>query len=96
MSDEIFKNIFDIGGTPDIDLFANKLNHKVTEYASWKPDPKSSFIKAFSKNWKQFPYKYCFPPFSLIWKTLLKIRKKSSRALLDNTIVQHPEFGNQL
>ena len=32
LSDEIFKNICDIWETPDIDLFANRLNHKVTEY----------------------------------------------------------------
>ena len=32
LSDEIW-------GTPDIDLFGNRLNHKVTEFASWKPDP---------------------------------------------------------
>ena len=82
LSDEIFKKICDIWGTPDIDLFANRLNHKVAEYASWKPDPESCFINAFSKNWKQFAYIYCFPPFSLIWKTLSKIRKESSRALL--------------
>ena len=52
LSDEIFKKICDICGTPDIDLFANGLNHKVAEYASWKPDPESSFINVFSKNWK--------------------------------------------
>ena len=74
LSDEIFKKICDIEGTPDIDLFANRLNHKVAEYASWKPDPESCFINAFSKNWKQFAYIYRFPPFSLIWKTLSKIR----------------------
>ena len=80
LSDEIFKKVCDIWGAPDCDiwgapdLFANRLNHKVAEYASWKPDPESCFINAFSKNWKQFAYIYSFPPFSLIWKTLSKIR----------------------
>ena len=86
LSDEIFKKICDIWGNPDIDLFTNRLNHKVAEYASWKPDPESCFINAFSKNWKQFAYIYiyiyCFPLFTSIWKTLPKIRKKSLRALL--------------
>ena len=82
LSDEIFKKICDIWGNPDIDLFTNRLNHKVAEYASWKPDPESCFINAFSKNWKQFAYIYCFPPFSLIWKTLSKTRKELSGALL--------------
>ena len=62
--------------------FLNRLNHKVTEYTSWKPDLESSFINVVSKNWKQFTYIFCFLPFNLIWKTLSKIRKESSRALL--------------
>ena len=62
LSDEIFKKIWDIQGTSDIDRFVNRFNHKVAEYASWKPDPESCFINACSKNWKQFTYIYCFPP----------------------------------
>ena len=57
------------------DLLVNRLNHKVAEYASWKPDPEFSFSKVFSKNWKEFAFIYCLPPFSLTWKTLSKIRK---------------------
>ena len=93
LSDEIFKKICDIWGNPDIDLFTNRLNHKVAEYASWKPDPESCFINAFSKNWKQFAYIYiyCFPLFTSIWKTLPKIRKKSLRALLI-TPMRHKEL----
>ena len=82
LSDEIFKKICDIWETPEIDVFANRLNHKVVEYTSWKPDPEFYFINAFLKNWKQFAYIHCLPPFNLIWKTLSKIRKESSRALL--------------
>ena len=44
----------------------NRFNHKVAEYASWKPDPESCFINACSKNWKQFTYIYCFPPLG-VW-----------------------------
>ena len=49
LSDEISKKICDIWETPDIDLFANRLNHKVAEYVSWKPDPESGFINHFQK-----------------------------------------------
>ena len=76
LSDEIFKNICDIWRIPDIDLFTNRLNYKVTDFASWQPDPESSFTNAFSKNWKKIAYIYCFPLFNLIWKTLSKIRKE--------------------
>ena len=49
-SGETFKKICDTWGTPDIDHFSNRLNLKVTVCASWKQDPGSSFINAFSKN----------------------------------------------
>ena len=62
LSDEIFKKIWDIQETPDIDRFVNRFNHKVAEYASWKPGPEFCFINGCSKTWKKFAYIYCFPP----------------------------------
>ena len=88
LSDEIFKKICDIWGNPDIDLFTNRLNHKVAEYASWKPDPESCFINAFSKNWKQFAYIYIL--FSSIYLNLedtTKNKKKIIESTTDNTNV---------
>ena len=35
------------GGNPSIDLFASRLNHQVSCYVSWKPDPGAAFIDAF-------------------------------------------------
>lgn len=57
----------------NIDLFASRLNAKVGQYASWKPDPNALFVDAFSSNWKNYSF-YAFPPFSLILKTLHKIK----------------------
>ena len=90
LSDEIFKKICDIWGNPDIDLFTNRLNHKVAEYASWKPDPESCFINAFSKNWKQFAYIYIYILFSSIYLNLedtTKNKKKIIESTTDNTNV---------
>lgn len=58
-------------GSPEIDLFASKLNTKCKIFVSWGPDPESSYVDAFTIKWSNFFY--AFPPFSLISKTLNKI-----------------------
>ena len=85
VSDFVFKTITDLFGTPAIDLFATRLNHKLPIYVSWKPDPYSVSINAFSVSWSQ-SYVYCFPPFSVIWKVLKKIRDDTAEAIM---IVPH-------
>lgn len=84
LSDEIFKKICETWSTPDVDLFPTRLNHKVTKFASWKPNPGSKFINAFSQSWKTFAYIYYFPPFKS-QKTIsnnIKNWKGSHRALV--------------
>ena len=39
----IFRQITDIWGEPSIDLFVSRLNHQVSCYVSWKPDPGAAF-----------------------------------------------------
>ena len=57
----------------DIDLFASRLNAKVCHYASWKPDPNALFVNAFTSDWSVFSF-YAFPPFSLVLRTLQKVK----------------------
>ena len=57
----------------DIDLFASRLNAKVRHYASWKPDPNALFVNAFTSDWNAFSF-YAFPPFSLVLRTLQKVK----------------------
>lgn len=59
-------------GTPEFDLFATVQNHKCDRYASWKLDPYSEVIDAFTFNWRNLRF-YAFPPFCLIAKVLQKI-----------------------
>lgn len=73
----IFQKITDIWWKPSVDLFASRLNHQISCYVSWKPDPEASFIDAFSITWdKQFFY--AFPPFSVIGQCLQKIQTDSA------------------
>ena len=79
--DHAFSIITKKFGVPDVDLFAPRLNHKLPKYVSWKPDPKSIAVNAFSLSWEE-TYSYCFPPFSIIWKVLRKVREDKQKPSL--------------
>jgi len=66
LSDSVYDYIVNQWGSPDVDLFASRLNHKVGQYFSWQPDPACSGVDAFSVDWAQFVLAYAFPPFGLV------------------------------
>lgn len=78
---DIFRKITDIWGKPSVDLFAFRLNHQVSWYVSWKPDPGAAFIDAFSITWDK-QLLYAFPPFSLIARCLQKIQTDSAEGFM--------------
>ena len=49
---EIFAQITTHWGTPEIDLFATRLNTQLPTFVSWKADPASCFVDAFTISWK--------------------------------------------
>ena len=65
----LFHKICQRWGTPEIDLFANRLNNKVPKYLSWKPDPGALAIDALNEVWSDWFF-YAFPPFNLIGRIL--------------------------
>ena len=69
---QVFENLTKRFFTPEIDLFATRINHKVGKYIAWKPDPFAWAVDAFTVNWGNFK-PYIFAPFSLIAKILQKI-----------------------
>lgn len=72
IADYAFQKIIDALGVPEFDLFASVQNHKCERYASWKLDPCSEVVDAFTFNWKNLNF-YAFPPFCLVAKVLQKI-----------------------
>ena len=82
---ELNKDIFDKicmkFGTPTIDLFASRLNHKVPTYCSWHPDPDAVFIDALLMNWGGH-FVYGFPPFSIIPLMLQKFVQDQAEGIL--------------
>ena len=77
----VFDSILALWGPFQIDSFASRLNFKVANYVSWKPDPGATFINAFLMNW-QHHYFYAFPPFSLISTCLQKIEQNQASGVL--------------
>lgn len=76
-----FRQIVQRFGFPDIDLFASRSNAKCEKYVSWKPDPFACCVDAFTINWNKYFF-YAFPPFSMLLKTINKIRNEKSVGIL--------------
>lgn len=81
LSNYAFNRLCNKFGYPEVDLFASRINAKCDSYVSWKKDPGSFAIDAFTLDWRKFFF-YAFPPFSLIPKVLKKIENDNARGLL--------------
>ena len=64
------------------DLFASRLNFQVEKLCSWKPDPQSEFINAFTVDWGKFYFIYLFPPFSLLNRCIRKIKTDKASGMI--------------
>ena len=77
----IVSQIFEIWGTPELDMFATRINTQLPRFAAWHPDPDAEIINAFSCDWSQC-YFYGFPCFSLIPRCLAKLRQDRGECIL--------------
>ena len=80
LAPHIFRKLCEVFYTPDMDLFATRINTQVAAYVSWKPDPSATYINAFSVNWENGKL-YAFPPFSIIGKVLRKLQEDKATLL---------------
>ena len=78
---EVFLRITEHFFTPDIDLFASRLNKQVPRFVSWHADPEAEAVDAFMLHWGNTKF-YLFPPFSLIAVCLQKIAQDATRDCL--------------
>ena len=70
-----------LGVTPNVDLFASRLNFQLKPYVAYQPDPEAHAINAFHISWKKYTF-YAFPPFSVIQRVLQKISDEEATGLL--------------
>jgi hypothetical protein len=71
----VFQKIVSIFGQ------ASRLNAQVDNYISWKPDPGTSYVDAFSVDWSKFAF-YAFPPFCLVSRCIQKIVQDQATGIL--------------
>lgn len=76
----IFRRLCHVFYTPDVDLFASRINAQVPTYVSWKPDPSATYINAFTIDWG-IGKLYAFPPFCLIGRVLRKLQEDRATLL---------------
>ena len=81
LNENVFRNITSRWGTPDIDLFASRLNFQIKPFVSWKADPEATAINAFTISWSE-TFSYIFPPFSLLGKVLQKLQEDKGKAFV--------------
>ena len=73
----LFAELNQVWGPLEVDLFASRLSTQLPRFYSWRPDPHSEAVDAFSQDWSKVRG-YAFPPFALVGRCL--------RQLLDQNV----------
>ena len=68
-----------------VDLFATRINTKLAQYISWKPDPSAMAVDALMTPWTNLQG-YAFPPFCLLGRCLQKIASEEAAVVLIGTV----------
>lgn len=82
LHENVFSAISKTFFTPDLDLFATRLNTQLPKFVSWFPDPEAFASDAFSICWTDLYLPYIFSPFSVIQRVLQKITEEKVRKVL--------------
>ena len=72
LSSSDFKRVLELSSvTPNIDMFASKVNAKLPQFISWLPQMCATHVDAFTVDWHHLKG-FLFPPFNLISHVLKK------------------------
>ncbi|KAM4697809.1 uncharacterized protein WCC33_013413 [Rhinophrynus dorsalis] len=78
---EIFSQLHQAWGPFQVDLFASRLNWRLPQFFSWRPDPEALATDAFLQSWVPGTH-YAFLPFAMIPRTLLTIRRQEATVVV--------------
>ena len=81
MSLPVLLRVFQRFGTPSLDLFATRWNHRLPLYVSPVLDPAAFAVDAMSLEWS-LTFGYAFPPFVLLPLILRKLRSSTSCCII--------------
>jgi hypothetical protein len=90
LNEEVFSQVIsNLDFTPEVDLFASRLNRQLPIFLSFRHDPEATGINAFTISWTNVAF-YAFPPFAIISKVLQKVCLEKATGIL---VV--PDWPNQ-
>ena len=78
---QVFKQISKIWESPQVDLFATRLNTKLPLYVSPIPDPQAWAVDALNVRWENL-VAYAYPTTALLPKVVQKLQSQMCRLLL--------------
>ena len=81
LNTEVFQQIVEVWGAPQVDLFATKENHQLPVYVSPCPDPEALAVDAMSMSWINL-WAYAFPPYALLPAILQKVHQDRANLVL--------------
>ena len=81
MHPQALRPVWERWGTPNIDLFATRKNHKLPTYVSPLPDPQAWAVDAMTLSWRGL-YAYAFPPWAILDQVLMKIQEDEAEVIL--------------
>ena len=85
LKESVARKVFRRFGTPDIDLMATQLSRKVPRFISWcREDKEAMALDSMSSRvkWNEWDLPYLFPPFSLVGRSLQKIREQEVERII--------------
>lgn len=91
LNSSIFDKICHEFGTPEVDLFATRINTKCDNYYSWKPDPGAVGFDSFTIPWNDGKLYYAFPPFCQVGRVVNKVLLEGG-----NLILVAPAWASQV
>jgi hypothetical protein len=73
LADRMCRRIWEVWGTPQVDLFASQSNYKLPVWFGRMTGSSPSHLDAFAHSWAGLRV-YVFPPLNLVQRTLLKLQ----------------------
>lgn len=91
----VVNQIFQILGTPNVDLFATRFNKQLPVFCSPNSDNQALDSDALSVQWRNM-FAYAFPPPILLHKVLMKVRNEECVLILTAPLTPHQSWFPQL
>ena len=83
LNPKLFAKICDKWSTPEVDMFASRINTKLEKFVSWMPEPEAWKVDAFSFSWTfTNNLLYFFPPFSLSGRVIREVLSQKCCAVV--------------